>query len=121
MKRPLCATLVTAALAGCGGGGGGSSSPGVTAPVVAPAGGGGTGPAAGETGLPPASSSSYPTLNTVNSSNGGARVYTAIMESTYPANNITGPTRGQVVARANGAGNFTFTVNAIGDAPAYTF
>jgi transferrin binding protein len=111
MKRRLCAALVTAALAGCGGGGGGGSSPGVTAPVVAPAGGGGTGPAAGENGVPPASSAPFPTLDAATD----VRVYTAVIEG------INGPTRGQVSAQGNGANSFTFTVNRVGDTPAYSF
>jgi hypothetical protein len=48
--------------------------------------------------------------------NGQARVYTAIMN-----NGGGGPTRGQVLARADGNGNYTFTVNALGESPAYTF
>src|SRR2546423_12286263 len=116
MKRMYLALLV-AALAGCGGGGGGGSSPGVTAPVVAPAANGGGGTPQGETGLPPASTSPYPTLSTVNSSNGGVRVYTSVMSNDPP----TEPTRGQVTARADGAGNFTFTVNAQPGFDAYTF
>src|SRR5205823_2670880 len=116
-KRRLCAALVTAALAGCGGGGG--SSPGVTAPTPVATNGNGGGTPQGEQGVPPAGApnSPYPTLSTVNSSNGGVRVYTSIM-SNDPSSD---PTRGQVTGKADGAGNFTFTVRANADTPAYTF
>jgi hypothetical protein len=52
----------------------------------------------------------------VNSSNGGVRVYTSVM-SDAPDD----PTRGQVTARADGRGNFTFTVNAQPGFDGYTF
>jgi transferrin binding protein len=117
MKRGVCAALV-AALAGCGtGGGSGSGGPGgaravaPAAPAVVPAAGGGD-------STPPSSFVPYPTLATVNSNNGGdVRVFTAIM-SQDPSSI---PTPGQVVARADGAGNFTFTVNAHPGVASYQF
>jgi hypothetical protein len=110
MKRHLCAALVTAALAGCGGGGGGSAGP-VSTPAVVPA------PGRNDS-TPPASFAEYPTLGTVNSNSGGdVRVFTAIMSQDVSSE----PTRGQVVARADGAGNFTFTVNAHPGVEPYQF
>jgi hypothetical protein len=123
MRRGVV-VLALLALAGCGGGsGGGGSSPGVTAPTPVATNGNGNGNGGGtpqgEQGVPPAGApnSPYPTLSTVNSSNGGVRVYTSIM-SNDPSSD---PTRGQVTGKADGAGNFTFTVRANADTPAYTF
>jgi hypothetical protein len=120
-KRRLCAALVITALAGCGGGGGGGGvvpPPPTVAPTPAPApaaGGSGNNQTGGDGGgaVPPASVS-YPTMTTLN---GQARVYTAIM-----SNGGNDPTRGQVSARADGRGNFTFTVNALNpEHPPYAF
>ena len=116
MKRAWCAALVTAALAGCGGGGGGGGAgPVGAAPAVVPAGGGGA--AGGGDATPPASLAPYPTLGTVNSNNGDVRVFTAIMSQDFSSE----PARGEVVARADGAGNFTFTVNAHPGVEPYQF
>jgi hypothetical protein len=105
--------FAVALLAGCGGGGGGGGvAPGPgPSPTVAPAAGG------GETGggsTQPASVP-YPTVFTANS--GDVRVFTAIMSNTVGGE----PKRGQVTAQADGAANYTFMVNAIPEAPAYTF
>jgi transferrin binding protein len=117
MKNAVCAALVTIALAGCGSGGGGGGGTIAPTPTPTPVAGGGSnnttggGGGDGSGGVPTAEA--YPTMTTLN---GQARVYTAIM-----SNGGAEPTRGQVTARADGHGNFTFTVNAITDAPAYTF
>jgi transferrin binding protein len=104
-----------ALLASCGGGGGGGGvAPGPgPSPTVAPAAGGGGGETGGGSTQP--ASAPYPTLSTANG--GDLRVFTAIMSQQAG----DGPSRGQVTANADGAGNYTFTVNALQDAPAYTF
>jgi hypothetical protein len=123
MNRHVCAVLVTAALAGCGTGGGGGGGPGgpVSPPMSdsssppssdssSPPSSDSSGPPSSDSRSPPASFD-LPTLSTVRD---GVPVSSAI--TSRPHEHF----RDRVSATADGAGNFTFTVNDP-NVGAYTF